>query len=169
MPGLDSALNLARMGFRVFPVHGIRAGRCTCNILDCGSPGKHPISAGWQGQASSEPERVTAMFSRLPNANVGVATGDGLVVIDLDGADGATTLATWEAEHGALTSTLQVLTGGGGRHLYFRTSAVLSNSVRKLGPGVDVRAEGGFVVGPGSLHISGRTYAWAGEEAADDM
>lgn len=160
MPALDAALNLARAGFRVFPLHGITGGCCSCGKHGCGSPGKHPAIAGWQKAATCEETKVRELFDHRPNANIGLATGQGLVVIDLDGAQGLATLAGWESEHGRLPETLRVQTGGGGLHLYFRTEEKLRNSVRLLGPGVDVRAEGGYVVGPGSHHVSGRDYTW---------
>lgn len=159
MPALDSALDLARAGFRVFPLHGIVDGHCTCGC-GCGSPGKHPAIAGWQRAATCEEAAVRRLFEHRPNANIGLATGQGLVVIDLDGAQGLATLAGWESEHGRLPETLRVQTGGGGLHLYFKTREALKNSVRLLGPGVDVRAAGGYVVGPGSRHASGQDYTW---------
>lgn len=169
MPSLDSALALVRAGFRVFPVHGIREGRCTCNNPSCGSPGKHPLSKGWQQQATSDPELVQQVFQDLPSANVGIVTGNGLVVVDLDGEEGLSTLAAWEMAHGPLPLTLQARTGGGGLHLFFHCDEAIKNSVRKLGPGADIRGEGGFVVGPGSMHISGRPYAWVEGRSPHDL
>jgi hypothetical protein len=61
-----------------------------------------------------------------------------------------------------LPPTLQAITGGGGFHLYFRApeGVEIRNSAGKLGAGVDVRGNGGYVLLPPSLHISGRRYAW---------
>lgn len=169
MPGLESALELARAGFPVFPVHGIKEGRCACGNPHCGSPGKHPIRKDWQKSATYDEAKVAEIFNGLPYANVGIATGDGLVVVDLDGAEGLATLASWETEHGPLPLTPQVRTGGGGLHLYFQCKETIHNSVRRLGEGVDIRGEGGFVVGPGSAHISGQSYDWVEGRSPDEL
>lgn len=169
MPGLENALELAREGFRVFPVHSIREGHCTCGNPACGSPGKHPRKAGWQQAASSDEAEVRATFKPYPDSNIGIATGQGLVVVDLDGQEGLDTLAAWVRENGPLPLTPQVRTGGGGLHLYFTCDEKIKNSVRNVGPGVDVRGEGGFVVGPGSQHISGRSYEWAEGRRPNEM
>jgi putative DNA primase/helicase len=70
-----------------------------------------------------------------------------------------------QQKHGLLPATLEALTGGGGRHLFFAlpSSQIVRNSVGKLGPGVDVRGESGYVVLPPSQHLSGNQYHWANE------
>jgi hypothetical protein len=58
-----------------------------------------------------------------------------------------------------------VTTGGGGHHLYFRHPGGSVRNRAGLAPGLDLRADGGYVVAPPSLHPSGRHYAWrAGHE-----
>jgi hypothetical protein len=65
------------------------------------------------------------------------------------------------ATHGPLPETPVVLTGGGGKHYYFRHPGGYIKSVAAaLGPGLDIKGEGGFVVAPPSLHASGRRYEW---------
>ncbi len=169
MPIVDSALELAQVGFRVFLVHGIRDGHCTCGKPGCSSPGKHPIARGWQRTASSDEAAVRALWKGQPDANIGLVTGAGLSIIDLDGADGLETLRKWEAEHGPLPLTCEVQTGGGGRHLFYQSEERIPNSVRKLGGGVDVRGEGGYVVAPGSAHISGGSYTWRPGHSPKDV
>jgi putative DNA primase/helicase len=96
--------------------------------------------------------------------NLGVVTGapSNQIVLDVDPATGGDeTLRDLERAHGALPDTVIVLTGGGGRHVCFRHPGTpVPNSVGTLGPGLDVRGDGGFVVGVGSRHRSGRTYVW---------
>ena len=109
------------------------------------------------------PSDVGAWFRRWPNANIGIVTGkvSGLAVVDIDprhGGDEA--LAALEREYGALPLTVEVLTGGGGRHLYFTSSGEVLRSRVALAPGVDLRAEGGLVVAPPSIHSSGTPYCW---------
>jgi putative DNA primase/helicase len=72
-------------------------------------------------------------------------------------------LADLERRHGKLT-TATVLTGSGGRHYWFRhPGGELRNSAGQLGPGLDLRASGGYVVAPPSVHESGNPYKWTRE------
>lgn len=109
------------------------------------------------------PGEVAAWFRRWPNANIGIVTGkiSGLAVVDVDprhGGDEA--LAALESECAPLAPTVEVRTGGGGRHLYFASSSEQLRSRVALAPGVDLRAEGGLVVAPPSIHASGGLYRW---------
>ena len=80
--------------------------------------------------------------------------GLSLVVIDLDvkGGDGWGELERLERTHGTLPRTLLVETRSGGGHLYFfaPSTAAIRNSAGTLARSIDVRGEGGYVVGPGS-------------------
>jgi hypothetical protein len=91
---------------------------------------------------------------------VGIATGNGLLVIDIDPRHGGSLAALAglvDLEH---VSTVE--TGSGGWHLYFRYDAgvTLRNTAGKLGDGIDTRARGGYVVAPPSIHASGHHYRW---------
>lgn len=172
---LDAALVAARAGLRVLPLHGIVDGACTCSEgTECARAGKHPRISDWATRATVDVDQARAWWARWPDANTGVATGDGLVVLDVDGPDGEASLAELERTHGPLPVTLEVRSGreGGGRHLYLMAPGwhvVTSYSSRRardpggdrLGRGLDVRADGGngLVVAPGSLHKTGRRYA----------
>lgn len=166
---LDSALwYAAQRGWRVFPLHNLKAsGACTCGERDC-SKGKHPRTPNGCNDASTDPAQIRAWWKRWPLANVGIATGRGLVVLDVDPRnDGAESLSDLLTSLGQLPDTVEVLTGGGGRHIYL--SAVdttagkvfeVRNSASVLGRGVDVRGDGGYVVAPPSSHESGQPYRW---------
>lgn len=114
--------------------------------------------------ATADSERIRASFARYKTPNVAIRTGkvSGLVVLDVDpdhGGDDA--LSELEREYEALPETPDVATGGGGRHVYFQAPAQpLRGSAGRIGPGLDVRAEGGYVVAPPSIHPSGRRYVW---------
>jgi hypothetical protein len=103
-----------------------------------------------------------AWWGRWRDANVAVRTGAAsrAVVLDIDTPKGGqATLAALEREYGRLPPTYEVLTGGGGRHLYFaHPGTEVPCSEGKLGPGLDVRGDGGYVVAPPSVHASGRPY-----------
>lgn len=109
---------------------------------------------------------VRAIWARHPNANLAAATGSrsGFWCLDIDPRhDGPAALARLEAEHGALPPTIEASTPSGGRHLYFRWPAdgpEIRNSAGRIGPGLDVRGEGGSIVMPPSVLADGRRYQW---------
>ena len=115
--------------------------------------GKRPTLKGWQERPREILEEALAWAAK---GNVGLRTGQvsGVVVVDVDqGGD---------LEGLELPTTVMVNTGGNGMHFYFRHSAPLGNSSGKLGPKIDVKADGGQVVFPGSIHPdTGRLYQWA--------
>ncbi len=131
--------------------------------------GKRPL-VRWRAfeEQPPTPAQLGGWFARWPQANVAIVTGrrSGLVVVDVDPRHGGdASLAGYEAAHGALPATVESLTGGGGRHLYFaHPGGATPNRVGML-PGVDVRGDGGCVVAPPSVHPSGRAYAWRGGRA----
>lgn len=102
-------------------------------------------------------------FKRWPDAGIGIVTGavSNLVVLDIDPRhEGDDSLAALEREHGPLPHTVEAITGGGGRHVYFTYPGGELRNRTGLAPGVDIRAEGGLVIAPPSLHASGRRYEW---------
>jgi putative DNA primase/helicase len=101
-------------------------------------------------------------WSVYHDANIGIATGDtsGLVVVDVDLA-GLETMENLERLYGELAPTWAAETGSGGLHLYYRMPGLdVRNSAGAVGPGIDVRGNGGYVVAPPSRHASGNPYRW---------
>jgi Bifunctional DNA primase/polymerase, N-terminal len=161
---LRSALSLAGRGWHVFP---------------CVPGAKRPALRGnWHDHATTDPARLRSWWGRAAY-NIGIACGpSGLVVIDLDVPNGTGQLAPAE-RGGAVTGagalaalcdqhgrpyplpTYAAGTPSGGCHLYYAASgAPVRNSAGRLGPRIDVRAGGGYVIGVGS-RIGGRRYiAW---------
>ena len=166
---LRSALAAALLGWHVFP---------------CAVGGKRPAFRGnWQELATTSADQIREWWARAPY-NIGIACGpSGLVVIDLDlrrdggeeldGAlfplSGADVLSTLASRHGERYpgGTYIVDTPSGGCHLYFSAEgdARVRNSAGVVGPHIDVRADGGYVVGAGS-RIAGRAYAARGRRPA---
>lgn len=134
----DHALALARRGFKVFP---LRVGR------------KTPRNKDWQQVATSNPDQIHEMWSWPDGSdkvlNVGVATR-GYLVVDADIKDGREGIAICELL-GLELDTFVVQSPSGGRHYYYATDIPIGNSAQKIGDGVDIRGDGGFVVGPGSV------------------
>ncbi len=165
---LDCAIAYADLGWPVVPLWSVNAdGKCQCGRPDCSSPGKHPhsiLASKGSRSATLNGTKIASWGTVCKAMNVGICTGreSGIVVLDVDPAHGGNeSLAKIEDAHGKI-ETLEVITGGGGRHLYFKypEGERLRNSVGKLGPGLDVRSDGGFVVAPPSLHASGEEYRW---------
>lgn len=167
-----AALHYAKaLGWRVFPVHSIHDGRCTCGRR-CASPGKHPLTRRGLHDATTDPAAIRSRWQRWPWANIGIATGEesGMFVLDVDGATGRDSLQDLEAENGRLPDTVESLTGGGGRHILFRYPTFpVRNSTNHIAPGLDIRGDGGYIVAPRSLHVSGRRYEWEAMSRPDEV
>lgn len=158
---LGAALEYVRRGLAVIPVR----------------PGaKEPRSAHGCRDASRDTGQVRRWWGTWPDANLGIVTGkpSQLLVVDIDrkpnGPDGEESFLELVRATGPLPETWEAQTGGGGRHLYYRIPAGtwLASAVRVL-PGLDIRGEGGYVVAPPSLHISGRRYTWELSHHPDEM
>jgi hypothetical protein len=166
-----TALEYVARGLCVLPLHSVtEAGRCTCGASECISPGKHPIaSLAPRGlkDGTTDPKTVRAWATTWTGAaNIGIVTGtgSGIFVLDVDdhGKGGPDNLEKLEAEHGRLPDTVQSITGGGGFHLFYRhPGGRIPSRNDALGPGLDIKGDGGYVVAPGSRHVSGQPYEWA--------
>lgn len=160
---LRAALAYAERGWRVVP---IRPGE------------KRPMIDAWQDAATTDAALIEQWWRRWPAHGVGIATGreSGIFVLDVDnnhaaGKYGDDSLADLEATYGKLPDTVEVLTGSGGRHLYFRfpANAEVTNSAGRLGPWLDVRGDGGQVVAPPTKHPNGCPYEWDASSRFDEV
>lgn len=161
MDKIDHAARLRQRGFRIFPV--------VPNT-------RFPAIAGWQDRAGAED--ILTCWSATgdaightrkgrpvypdPDFNIGIATGRGLLVLDCDakaGKDGLTSLLL--LDEAGLPFSYRVRTPSGGIHVYLETGAAtgVTVSVDSIPgyPGIDVRGEGGLVLGAGST-IDGNVY-----------
>jgi hypothetical protein len=148
---LQAALELAELGNAVFP------------LLPCG---KTPLTKHGFKDATTDPNIITKWWTQWPDANIGLATGhaSGCIVLDIDGADGNSSLEALKRELGPLPATCMARTGKG-RHLYFCYPDGKEIRCRtNLAPAIDVRADGGYVVAPPSVHPNGAPYEWIGDE-----
>jgi putative DNA primase/helicase len=156
-----AALQCALNGWSVFPVATIKDGHCSCRDgKKCKRPGKHPLTKNGVKDATQEPDKINEWWEKWSDANIGIATGSesGTFVVDIDGARGKASLRALEARHGALPKTVTVKTGRG-RHYYFCCGAVgVRNRAGHPGPDIDIRGDGGYVIGSASAHVSGVTY-----------
>jgi hypothetical protein len=125
----------------------------------------------FQGRIATDLE-IRGWYRRWPEANVAIVTGavSRLVVLDVDPRHGGDdSLRDLERAHRPLPSTIESITGGGGRHVYFRHPGGLVRNLVGLAPGIDLRGDGGLVVAPPSIHPSGRGYAWEVSHHPDDV
>ena len=141
-----AALGILRQGFPVFPVD--RA--------------KKPL-VKWEPYQQRLPieDQLKRWWQRWPGANVGMATGrvSRLVVVDCDSEEATSRFVDTYPE---VQDTSQAETGRG-THFYFAFEEGVRNSSGLLGPEIDVRGEGGFVILPPSLHANGNRYRWLNE------
>jgi hypothetical protein len=157
-PHLEAALGYLDLGWAVIPA----AERL-----------KRPI-VPWQRYQHELPTRKAIMewFSRWPNANLSVVTGEisKIVVLDIDPKNGGEkSLAAIEARHGTLPETVEAITGGGGRHYYFRHPGRETRNRAGLAPGIDLRGDGGSIIVPPSIHPSGNPYRWKEDHAPGEI
>src|SRR6266571_2970300 len=131
---LDAARAYVRRGWRVFPLHSIRNGACTCKLgSKCEHPGKHPRTTNGCLDASIDETTIRQWWHKWPDANIGIATGH-LYVVDADTHKGAKL-----SDLGDIPETLTVKTGGGGFQFYFSIDPdlKLGNTANKLGQWID--------------------------------
>src|SRR5215203_1814000 len=137
---LKTAQKLAERGFPVLPIKG-----------------KTPLTPNGFKDASTDLSKVTALFNAAPNATgIGIPTGgfSGYVVVDRDG-DSDQARLIWDS----LPPTVEVATSRG-RHRYYSVPKGTRVRTRKLAEDVDLKADGGYVAAPPSVHPSGARYRW---------
>lgn len=149
MTRLEQALALAARGFHVFPIEaGLK------------SP---PRIDDFPNLASRDPEQIRRWWTDPvmdweQDHNIGVSTtrfgeSEALLVIDVDnkgGKRGSETIVRLESEGRVFPDTLTARTPTGGFHFIYRTPTAVWQSVGKIGPSVDVRSFGGYIVAVGS-------------------
>ena len=159
---LIAALDYARRGWPVIPLHTLTADGCSCHH-ECSSVAKHPRTKHGLKDASTDKKAIRRWWAEWPDANVGIVAGgeSGLVVLDVDPRHGGDeSLREVEEQHGPLPQTPKSRTGGGGQHhLFAHPGGRIKNKVN-LAPGLDIRADAGYIVAPPSLHASGKKYEW---------
>ena len=151
----QAAIAYARRGTAVFPLQ---------------PRGKEPATASGVKQATTETTVIDNWWSAGPDLNIGIATGSrsGVFVLDIDDEAGEQSLRELERTNGDLPGSVESITGKG-RHIFFRLrdGVPIRNSAGKLGAGLDVRGDEGYVVAPPSIHPSGKQYEWSVDCAAE--
>jgi Bifunctional DNA primase/polymerase, N-terminal len=148
------ALNYAAKGKPVFP---------------CSPDTKRPLAKRGFKDASLDPEVITEWWTRWPRAMIGMPTGaaSGIFVVDLDCKDDVDGHRSYAALGLHEMGTAAALTPSGGAHLYFVWREGFNNSAGVIGPCIDGRGDGGYVIVPPSMRADGTRYRWRGEGAKE--
>lgn len=157
---VEKALEYAEKGWEVFPLYWpIDADRCACR-KECDNNGKHPLCK-WKTDKTTNPTFIQRWWKVYPNANIGVATGaqSGFFVVDLD-EGGTESLRQLIEKHGSFPATVTAITGSGGRHLFLKHPGHSIKGRIRIAPGIDIRGDGNYIVGVGSVHATGNRYEW---------
>uniref|UniRef100_A0A6M3IZJ0 Putative bifunctional DNA primase/polymerase n=1 Tax=viral metagenome TaxID=1070528 RepID=A0A6M3IZJ0_9ZZZZ len=167
---VEQAVKYAQLGWSVFPIRAIDDPH-----PDDPDNDKHPYIK-WKSLQirRADEKQIRTWWKKFPKARIGIVTGkiSNLVVIDFDGP-GATSL--FESKICDLPDTIMQNTGrlDGGFHKFFKHPGDGYNIRPAVGKnhgmdGIDIRADGGYVVIAPSPHISGRQYEWGKINPIDD-
>lgn len=159
----QAALDYASRGWQVFP------------LKPRSKEPAIPKRDGGRGclDATTDDQVIEGWWRERGNANIGLhcSRASGCWALDIDAdAGGFDSLRLLTEAHGDLPDTLRAATAGGGAHYLFRwpEGRAIKNRVglrvngQRL-PGIDVRAEGGYIVVAPSVHPNGKRYAWAND------
>lgn len=155
---LDAALLYASKGWRVFPLR---------------PRSKNPATKHGFKDATADESTIRRWWSENPEYNVGIATGRGLCVVDVDDKEknavqGSDALRDWEYENGRISDTVTAISGTGGTHYYFDVGKTAVPSCQSDTIFIDLRCEGGYIVAPPSIHPdTGEPYMW--DVSPEDM
>lgn len=154
---LDAALLYASLGWKVFPLR---------------PKAKEPATKHGFKDATTDGDTITAWWTENPDYNVGIATGDGLCVIDVDDKDknaiqGSDSLREWEIANGDIAETCRAMTGSGGVHYFYDVGDAEIPCCQSKSLAIDIRCDGGYVVAPPSVHPNGNGYVW--DISPDDL
>lgn len=180
---LNHALHYAKLGLPVLPLHNpVRFGSSfICSCRDgrfCKDSCKHPRTRNGFYNATTNELIIIEWWEMYPDANIGILTGreSGFIVLDVDIKDGGNhSLSYLENEYrdllgqdsedyDSVSGTLAAYSGSGGSHYYFNypKDYEVKGSVSKIGLGLDVRANGNYIIAPPSRNILGNQYQWFG-------
>ena len=154
---LETALKYAAYGWSILPLRARR---------------KEPATSHGLHDATRDERAIREWWGNGSAYNVGVATGEvsRIVVIDIDGPEGAESWKALCGEHGEVV-TLKQKTGraDGGWQLVFRHPGEAVRNRAAIRPGIDVRGDGGYVVVPPSIHPTGGVYSWVDRSPIAEM
>lgn len=144
---LDIAMFYAQNNIKTFPVK---------------KQGKSPLCPKGFKDATIDKVVLQEWNKKFPDCNIGIPTGqiNNIFVVDVDGEQGIESLNHLELIYGKLDAP--TVKTGKGKHLYFKMpeNVELKCSTSKIADHIDIRANGGYVVAPPSIHENGHQYTW---------
>lgn len=162
----DAALDYAKRGWKVFPAYIEGKKKKSYKAA------KYSNGENWG--ATKDPNEIRHDFARWNAEMVGIPTGpeQEFFVVEVDtlkghDVDGIATLRALEAKYGPLPDTLMAESPTGSLHYYFNwpSEGTIRNSTSLIGPGIDVRGQGGMVLGPPSIRRGVGVYRWLNQNA----
>jgi hypothetical protein len=159
--------------------HALRYAANQIRIIPIRPGGKSPGIKNWTTLATSNPDIIRNWYEGpYKDWGVGIVTGRAgdrqFFVLDVDEHDpqqsGSETLRDLEQEYEPLPDTITVLTPTGGKHLYFScTTPIYNEAGKRLGPGLDIRGDGGQVLAPPTIHPNGKPYTYEHDHAPGEI
>lgn len=132
----EAARGYARRGWAVLPV----------------GQDKKPLTAHGSHDATKDERIIQRLWTSWPDALIGIATGriSGVVVLDIDvRPDGSGFDSLDRLGISILPGAPTAHTPSGGVHLFFEAPSLeVKNSASKIGPHLDVRGDGGYIIVP---------------------
>ncbi len=126
------------------------------SIVPCGGDeGKRALVKWAEYQREHPPLAVfDSWITDYADKNIGLITGhlNRITVVDCD--DPNRSIESLESEYGA--TSLAVQTARGGKHLYYQYNGETSRNAFR--PKIDIKADGGYVIGPYSLNPKNGKY-----------
>ncbi|MBK9294837.1 MAG: bifunctional DNA primase/polymerase [Oligoflexia bacterium] len=148
---LQNAIKLSEKGFYVFPIKE--------------NEKFPPLFKNYAEKATRNKDEIIKNWTEHPNANIGIYAGkfrdSAMVVVDVDkknGKNGYKSLSELKLSGVNFSDTFSQSSPSGGEHLFYISKSTVRQSVSKLGVGLDIRSEGGYVLGAGST-INDKPYS----------
>ena len=69
---VEGAERLGSKGIKVFPLHSMKDGMCTCGDINCENKAKHPAITHWQDMATANLSTIRQLWGYAPYANIGI-------------------------------------------------------------------------------------------------
>lgn len=138
------ALIYAQNHFKIFP-------------LNVNSKSEQVLKS-WKSEATNDLQQVQNWWNHNPLYNIGLKTGNGLVVIDVDCKNGKNGMEQLKPFLATFPKTKVAKTCNGGYHFYYKVNREVRNSINLM-EGIDIRGDGGYVLAPPSV-VDDKSYDW---------